>query len=353
MTNPEANHNFVPPLEEVTTAYQDILAHNKAHTGFGSVFRAVFEATNSHGEVFVGDEVVKLASATEPVSGDHITDAMNERVAEGEMDAELQDIFHDNTFMRVGVKLAPIGGHVGAGNRRATSSALVPTVENADLFTGFLSGLDGEQVQADDDNLKLIGDVVSGLKDAVTIPYTREAKDMSPEDRQLLMEYSENALRTFVAIEPEFERLGIDKPDNYQKYLENYDPKAKDEEWWRWQHADKYTRDYDTMQDYVKYWGKDVLPEFIEIGPPERAFVSPDYYFDGMQRHLEEKVHDVIGLIGPERTTEYGMECVQGMLQGIETALASGNADPDQWWVSDDNRKLLEAQAERLKSVIV
>ena len=81
-----------PALTELSTAYSEVLQHNRRHKGFGAAFSAV----------------VKTIATENPTES--IDEHLQDGVVEADMDAELQEMFHGDLFMRAGIKLAPPRG---------------------------------------------------------------------------------------------------------------------------------------------------------------------------------------------------------------------------------------------------
>src|SRR5437763_671980 len=101
--------NHIPSFNDVNAAYLDIIKHNEKHTGLGSALGGLFRA-------LVPQE------GQEGIDPQSIDGVLEQGVVEGDMDAELQDIFHSDTFLRIGMKIAPFGSHITNGLGERVSS---------------------------------------------------------------------------------------------------------------------------------------------------------------------------------------------------------------------------------------
>lgn len=332
MTNHESGANIAPRLEEITGAYQEILDHNRKNTGFGALFGTM---ANSY---------IEGADAVSQQTDDPLEAAMTET----DMKGDLQGVFHDDVFSRVGIKITPFGHVNDVHGPRVTSRELVPIVDNTELFTSFLVGLSQEEVPRDENNLKLTADVINTLHRVVASSMTATE---DPHKKQLLEGYAEDSLRTFLAIDEEYKRLGIDKPDSYQQALDAGKPEYLGEEMNRYYEAEEYLENYRELGNYVTYWGRGLLSEYVKVGSMDSLAQSHGDYFDGAQDELVQRVNDVVALIGPERTTDYGLEAAGALIQGLEKTLANMDTAEGSWYAYDGNRALLTQNIARLRQV--
>lgn len=345
MTYPEVPQNHIPSLEVVTTAYADVLEHNRKHTGFGAGFgnllKAMMEAEDANPD-----------APAEDIYTD-VNDKVTQSTTEGDMEGELQGILHEDTFMRIGIKLAPFGSQlIGSGGERASSTELVPVIENTELFIGFLAQVDPEKIQKDENSLALATDVINTLQRTIATCYGKMPEDIPEVQQQAVKQYGEDALRTFLQVDEAFKKLGLDNPAIYQHYIAEGTSGYLDDQWKRHNTATKYMATYKTLEDYVTYWGRGVLPEYLATGSMEYLAQDKKYAFDGMQDHLVKNIDGIIGLTGSARTFDFGVEAAQAMLTGIDKTIREMDEKPDDWFVSEDNRKFLEENAARLQSAI-
>lgn len=191
--NPEAVPNPVPDPQAIAAAYGDILTHNRVHTGFGAIFKSIVTGP------------AEIASST---SG--LGEKLQKGVVAGDMSAELQDVMHGDTFRQAGIKVAPLGSYSMSNGERATSTELVPVIENTSLFTEFLGQLRPDDVQEGAVET-LLDDVIAHISQTVEYCFSPEGQEgLSGENQEQVLEEGLNALRTFDAIDGEYARLAID-----------------------------------------------------------------------------------------------------------------------------------------------
>lgn len=344
MTDPEAPQNHIPSLEVVTAAYADVLAHNDKHTGigagFGNLLTAMMEAEDDNQDD--SDEDI-YATVGEKIS--RIT-------TESDMQGELQGILHEDTFTRIGLRLAPLGNHlVSDSGESAASAELLPMLANTELYIDFLSQLDAEEVQADDSNFALMADVVTTLQKTIAICY-KTSEDM-PVDEQVIRQYGEDALRSFLQIDEAYIRLGLDKPASYEQYVaQGAGGNVLADQWRSYNKATRYLVAYEALQEYVTYWGRGVLPEYLQIGSAEYLAEDKLPYFDGMHDRLIEKTDEIVTLTHTDRTREFGIEAAQAMLAGIEKTAQMMEVEPEEWFVSERNKVLLADLTTKLQGAV-
>lgn len=312
MTEPEAPQGHIPSPQAVATAYGEVLEHNKRHAGFragfGNLFRAVIEA-----------EVANPDTAAEDIYA-AANEKAGESTIEGDMQGELQGILHDDTFMRIGVRLAPLGSQlVGNTSERASSTELMPMIENTQLFVDFLGQHEPEALQKDANNLALVNDVITTLQRTIATCYGEMPDDLPEDQLQATRQYGEDALRTFLQIDEAYKRLGLSNP---------------------------------VLEDYVTYWGRGVLPEYLAIGPMEDLATDKLPYFDGMHDKLVAKTDNIVALIQMDHAHDFGVEAAQAMLAGIEKTEKAMEAKPDDLFVSDHNKALLADLKAKLQAAI-
>jgi hypothetical protein len=97
MTELDRNTAHIPTLSEVTEAYGDIVAHNKRYTNVGAA---------------LANAIVAMTEVLEAETSDDWHERAGKRVVEGEGNADLQELFHEDTFTRIGIKMLPWGMQV-------------------------------------------------------------------------------------------------------------------------------------------------------------------------------------------------------------------------------------------------
>jgi hypothetical protein len=311
MVDHEAGANFMPSLADVTAAYSSVTRHNAVNVGFGAVFGAMLDVVER-------EDNAERTGASVPV----VEEVLEQAKVAGDMEGELQGVLYADMFATAGIDVMSVGS---VGSKQRTSAKLVPVVRNTTLFTEFLAGIAPEEMHSDDSHRKLPDDVLGTLRELVVASVT--VKNDDPDEKARYDAFAEDSLRTFLAIDSEYRRLGIDNS------------------------VHSYSRDYKDLDGYATYWGRGVLAEHIQIG--SSAFLSEPktYYFDGMHHRLIEKVDEIVSLIGPERTTEYGIEAAGLMLGSLEQTLATMDTPEGTWYASDSNRTLLVENIARLRAV--
>lgn len=349
MQTPE-EYSHIPQLTQITDAYMEIKAHNSKHTGLGVAMVGIVRAAAESDDVLSTDEAL-YSNTEEPQTS--MTEMIGQVVSEGDMNAELQDIFHGDTFLRIGIKIAPLGESiVSVDGNKATTTELVPMIENTELFVEFLSTLNPEAFEDNVETLTLIRDTLQNLQTTIFKCFKKPIDGETSETIEMKREYGVNALRTFIAIDEQYQRLGLRTPAFYQEYLEADKTGMLDDSYKNRREAEMYARSYNELENYVKYWGGDVLEEYIEIGPIDRLSESKAWVIDGMQDRFDEEIDSIIRLIGPEKTTKLGIEAANAELAGIRTALHQMD-DPDNWMNTiPGSREIFEKRIKRLQSVI-
>lgn len=346
MTNPEIPQDNTPSLETVTTAYSEVLDHNEQHTGYGAFFgnllKAMMEAQDANPETSSAQDIHTA-----------VNEKVNDATTESDMQGELQGILHEDTFMRIGIKLAPLGSQItSTTGERASSTELLPIVENTQLFIDFLEQQDPEEFQQDASNLALTTDVVTTLQKTVAACYGKLSEDMPEEQQQAAQQHGEDTLRTFLEIDDTYKRMGLDNPDLYQQYIAEGKTGYIDDQWKRHHTATTYLSTYKTLEEYVTYWGRGVLPERLATGSMESLATDKLPYFDGMHDHLAAEVGDIVALTQTEHTHQFGVEAAQAMLAGIEKTSKKMDEEPDEWFALESNRKLLDNLIAKLRTAI-
>jgi hypothetical protein len=364
-----------PTITEVSQAYQGVAEYNRRRTGFGAamgnMMRAMLESSQPDFideddiEKEIEKDPVNLASPTLSHEDKDWQESIDKRTTEGEMEADLQGMLHEDLFTRIGIKLAPLGMQVASVEGAAASNrALEPLIGSTEQYVGFLQTVSPEQVE--DNQAPLLGAVVDTLSKTVLRFGDAEEVARLPDDmKDYAKEFSEDALRTFIAIEPEYERLGLDAKSLRQRYGE----KPAGQGWLHLgknatpeQHAEKAAHDlydatqrqagqYEFMEGCVEYWGRNVLPEYLEVGRDLKPHEEL-YYFDALEHELVKRVDYIASLQFDERTRQFGQEVAAGKIASLEMTYRALD-EPDNYWCnSDDSRKLLEEQIARLRPLV-
>jgi hypothetical protein len=370
--NPEIRRSITPDIDQITTAYNEVLDHNRSNTGFGALFKAILREPEDGSP---GNQ----SNTTDPeVEQDTIHSNMSRNlqqgVVEGDMKADLQDIFHGDTFLRIGIKIAPIGSFVRTSEGVAvTSTELLPVIQNTSLFTEFLSGLSAEDVQ-NEATETILCDIIASLCKKTGFCLSDENQEgLNDDEKARLTEAGEDALRSFVAIEPEYERLGLDGPvmrrrvEGVSKELAEFlnlkhggglVPDKLGSEYREFKKNSAKMATYEAMEGRVRYWARNLLPEYITaqkwqyLTPPnEQGFGPAQWQMDGGQSRWKKAFDFVKRLERGERTKEFAQEVKRGLITSLDAALEQlQDTDKDIYWRSQGNdleniRRALSGQA--------
>ena len=345
MPNQETPRHYLPTVESVKDAYGEILTHNQRYTGFGNIFAQVIEAVVEQADLLEPPEVGSMAGS--------IRSRTERSKTEGDIYGELQLIVHADMFDRIGLKilprpegkrLIPISDQetISDGFKQplASSRELVPVIYSSELLVDFLRNLDAERVGDNEELLRLITDILANLKETVAIAYSQPASEAFDKKGCLLVEYADDSLRHFVVLDQALQNLGMRRPVIYDQHLLDEDTIHG---WQDRRHAEKYFDSYKQLEDYVLYWGRGLLREYLAVGPaanmrdPQRTLG----YFDGMTHKMTEQVNRIVNLVNSEHTFHYGIESSEAMLAGMREALNIMDENPGHCFASAKNRRVL------------
>jgi hypothetical protein len=329
-----------PSYAEVVGAYADIVRHNDDHTGFGAVFPVIIRAMIEEGDFIDPNDDSEYQNKLEKNLSERIANQLRDSVVEGDMDGELQDILHGDIFTRVGLKMNPSGSFMSTLQGEPVSSVkLMPDIEIVTMFSDFLGTISPEEIEIGDNELIL--DVLSVLRDKIARCYSPNSRNKVPEhQRPMLEQIGEDALRTFITIEPELQRLGLDADSLRNKYevkptgkgylflgknatAEQKAEKAAHDEY---NSAQRTIKTQEALTRYVTYWGRGLLPEYLDAGhyllsPENQGFGPAHWHKDGGQRYWKHALESVARLTGDERTRAFGEEVRDGLVASVDAAL--------------------------------
>ncbi len=317
----ETSNQNVLPFEQVSGAYNDVVRHNNSHTGFGGLLSAVLEGALERAEPIDANNEASAVYIYKKIG-----DKLDENVVEGEMDAELQDMFHADLFMRVGLKILPSGSHMEDGNgKRASSDRLNPYVENTQLFADFLKSTSPEDAQTEAGSELLIGVAIS-LDRIIEDFLGKDGNQQHPELEQTISkEIGENALRSWDELADEYKRLGFSS-DVLREKLAHADMKD----------VSRYKRQLHIiggLEQYVDYWGHGLLPEFIEAWGKGYITQEEEFYYWAPARWAEDMLPDELSTKWEEsmdfveklKDKEGAHELLQLVRSNLELALDSSH----------------------------
>ena len=323
--------NELPSYQEVTDAYAQIVEHNKRHTGFGSIAGAIARAIiKSDSREAVGDD------RSHDNASDPVEEELKTTKVEGDMSGEIQEIIHQAIFKSVGLKLVSLGSEwIASSGVDATSAKIDFEIEDIELFSKFLGTIDPEDVVIGPN--QLIPSILTNLQRRISWAYSNNV----PEDQQAVSEkYGEEALRSFLTIEPDIERLRLDS----ESLRERFPQKPKGRGWLRlgagasdenkvekaahdeYDNAMEIAENYDLLQQYVEYWGRDLLPEFIESGlylvePAKQEFGPSQWHIDGGEHYWRHALDCVDRYESDDRTKSYGEEVKASLIRSLDSAI--------------------------------
>lgn len=329
---------YIPAFEEVAQAYGSFEEHNRRHSGFGTLFDPLLEAAIEKLDVIGEDTTAVLAEEIYA----HVKKRLEEAVVEGDMHAEIQDMVHGDVLMRIGVKFLPIGGHISSEEgRRLSSDRLLPLIVNTELFSEFLSIVSKEEAQTEDGS-KLLVDAAVNLDWVITTCLSKDAgQDITDEEHQIRSETGRAALRTWLAVESDYKRLGFDAEalraelagisPELRDYLDRREggfvPSEINKEYKMHQDTHRKLRIFGPLEQYATYWGENLLPEFIFAD--RNGYVTPPEEENGFgpSRWAND--------MSPDKLTEHWEKAIV-FLEDLETKDKNGR-------LSAEVRRCLEA----------
>jgi len=334
----DAKHEYlperIPSLEEVTTAYQEVLQYNNKHTGISTGILNLLIATIESEETFE-ESAITFEESLEQTNNE---DAMHK---------ELTHIIHANTLQCIGVSLqngtqfksstgSPVGAH-----------KLNPRIDDAESFRHFLSLQSEDSIQAEIKHLDLVADLLKGLKNQVSngfapFPATTDRAIVEP-----LMLGGEIALKAFDHINDELKEIGLDKPTIFEEILKTERPSFNNDHYQDYVKAEQYKETYNELENFVHYWGQDLLRQYIRVGPEEKLKQEKSVYLDGehMNNRLTKLTSYILNMAIDEKENvrKYGIESANNLLQGIQKTIDRMNVEPDVWFACPHNRILLKS----------
>lgn len=345
----------IPPLAEVAAAYHDVSVYNYRHTGMARAMAGFFSSEVRIADEGNGDEGVERSdgSAASPAVGEAIERRLSRaesRQMEGDATSEINELIHGATFAAVGVEMVHVStdGSFTAFGPRDLADEVKPLVVDLDRYVEFLGTLDKDELQSNVRNLAMPTDIIHTLEGIVRRGYGELEPESEADD-----DYRETAtwaLRTFAKMEPEYERLGIDKPELYQQLLEISDPDLT--EWEKQGQAERYLAAYDRLKNYVRYWGRDVLPEYMELYDELSVGPQTGYFEFDMTDQLAARVDRILELQKEDRTRKFGTEAARAKFQSLTQTLQNLAIRESRQINTRQNRKFIRDQLERLRPYI-
>jgi hypothetical protein len=324
----------IPSLDDVTTAYQEVLQYNKKHTGISTGILNLLKATIESEEAFEESATTFEAS-------------LEQANTEDAMHKELTHIMHANTLRCIGVSLQN-----GSQLRSSTGSPvgaqkLTPRIDDAESFRHFLSLQSKDIIQSDIKYLDLVVDLLKDLENQVShgfapFPATTDSAIVEP-----LMLSGEMALKTFDYINDELLGLELDKPEIFKEILKQDRPVYINDHYQTYLRAEQYRESYEELENFVHYWGQDLLQQYIRVGHEEKLKQEKYVYLDGeqMNNRLIKLTAYILDMAKNEKENvrKYGIESANNLLQGVQKTINRMIIEPDVWYASPYNKILLQS----------
>ncbi len=274
-----ATHHL-PAVDVVTAAYSEVTNHNRSKTGLGAALFGIIETLLPPEAITLDEDEGKLLHIEEEPTNQatNVEQGSTKRVVEGDMEGEVVELLHSDMFLRIGVRMAPLGSYWGFGGEsgRITSVELQPVLENSTLFHDFLESVPTDHSETA--NLHpLVNGVLGTIGKQVRLGFDPAAVQgqelpVSPDELRSL---GEDGLRKFVEIEEELERLGLDN---------SYPAEA--------------------LKEAVKYWGDGILAEFyvadatgVMQGVNSKTFSPSEWQRDASREFLEGRWEAIVEAI--------------------------------------------------------
>jgi len=192
---------------------------------------------------------------------------------------------------------------------------------------------------------------------------------MSPDERAHLAEAGEDALRTFVSIDAEYARLGVDSIGLSER-ASHISPNLTaalaqglqyeyggltaelQQEFNKSEGARQKAAMYTSLSRKVDYWGRDILTEGIIadkkqylVDPAEQGFGPTNWHKDGGQRYWAAALGFLMQIQEGDRTKEFGSEVKSGLLKSLDTALEEMEQSEEDLYYSSQKPDLENVRA--------
>jgi len=299
----ELEHPSVPSIREIVDAYSNIVSHNKEHTSLGALFSAFILSTHSDPESskdFVITENPEDVSVIDAPQDSGLSTELSQHVVKGDMSAAVQDILHSKLFEHIGIAIRPYGSSlVTRDGEQAASKELVPILSNSAIYGDFLKTLKPEDIASNDVLRKMVDALNRNLIGIIKLAFNRTMVELAAETPIDADSTSvgEDALRTYTEHETEYERLGVE------------DSKLK---------------------NYVKYWGQNVLPEYLKAESGQLLTPTDTQGFGPTAWHQDsggypgwEKSIQLVDLFASDARTEpLSQEVRTNLIQSVKVALS-------------------------------
>ena len=329
----ESSPEKIPSIQDITDSYQEVINFNNKHTGMSICIMNILKAT------FEYEESVETSTSV-------FEEALEKANSEDSMHKELTQIVHEDILRSIGVSLQHGSQLKSSTGASISAPKLIPTIADIDMFQGFLSKQSKTEIQTDDKNLDLIIDLVKDIKKRVI-----EGATPFPESTDLYMvqacRYSgELALKHYDYVYDDLKRLGLDEPDYFIELLQGEAPAYLGEEYSEYIKAKQHIETSHDLEEYLEYWGRDLLIQYIRTGTPEQLQKDKIMYLDGehMNVRLNKQTDYIIDLCNSQNDNEkdYGVASAKNLLQGINSTITLMKDNQDEWYVNEENEIFLK-----------
>jgi hypothetical protein len=330
----ESQPEKIPCLDDVTTAYQEVLQYNKKHTGISTGILNLLKATIESEEAFEESATTFEAS-------------LEQANTEDTMYKELTHIMQANTLQCIGVSLQNGSQLKSSTGTPVGAQKLTPCIDDAESFRYFLSLQSKEIIQSDTKHLDLVVDLLKDLENQIShgfapFPTTTDSAIVEP-----LMLSGEIALKTFDYINDEIKRLDLDKPEIFDEILQQDRPVYVNSHYQTYVKAEQHQQSYEELENFVHYWGKDLLKQYIRVGSEKKLQYEKYVYLDGeqMNTRLVRLTDFILAMAKDEKEyiKNYGLKSAKDLLIGIQKTLHRMSIEPDVWFASPENTVLLRS----------
>lgn len=324
----------IPSLQEVTTVYQDVLRYNLEHTRKSTNILHVLDAVIEPGQTFE-ESANSLKSS--------LANANIEDGAHGEQAYSI----HTNTLQHIGVSLQNSSQLKSSTKLQVGVHKLIPRIDDVESFGHFLSTQTKAIVQSDIKHLDLFTDLLKGFRDQITHGFAPFPANADTTMVEQLMLGGEMALKTFDYINDDLKRLGLDKPVLFTEILENEKPSNHNDQYQKYIKAKQYKSSYEELEHFIKYWGEDLLKQYIRVGTQEKLAEAKYIYPDGeqMNKKLIKLTAYILEMTSAEKESikQYGIESAKNLLSGVQKTIERMSKEPDAWFTTQENDVLLKS----------
>jgi hypothetical protein len=329
----ESLPNKTPSLQAITDSYQEVINFNNKHTGMSIGIMNILRATLEY------EESVETSTSV-------FEEALEKANSEDSMHKELTQIVNEDILRSIGVSLQHGSQLKSSTGASISAPKLITTIADIDIFQGFLSKQSKTEIQSDDKNFDLIIDLVKDIKKRVLEGATPFPESTDHYMVQECRSSGELALKHYDYIHDDLKTLGLDKPDYFIELLQKEAPAYLGEEYSTYTKAKQHIETSHELEEYLEYWGRDLLIQYVRTGSPEQLQKDKIMYLDGehMNIRLNKQTDYIIDLCNSQNDNEkdYGVTSAKNILHGINTTITLMENNQDEWYVNEENEIFLK-----------